>query len=72
LTCSPQWLFSKGNVMQKDKVQQLLDAFSEDVDLDAFLEKAYLLEKIEIGERQIAAGETTTLEEAKERLQKWL
>jgi hypothetical protein len=58
--------------MQKLKVQQILDAFPEDVDLDAFLEKAILLEKIEIGERQIANGETFTHEEAKQRLKKWL
>lgn len=58
--------------MQKVKVQQILDAFPEDVDLDAFLERALLLEKIEIGERQIAAGETTTHKDAKQRLQKWL
>jgi hypothetical protein len=58
--------------MQKQRVQQLLDAFSEDVDLDAFLEKIDLLEKIETGERQIAAGETTNHEDAKQRLQKLL
>jgi predicted transcriptional regulator len=58
--------------MRKQRVQEILDAFPEDVDLDAFLEKAIVLEKIEIGERQIANGETVTHEEAKKRLQKWL
>jgi predicted transcriptional regulator len=58
--------------MQKQRVQQLLDAFPEDVDLDAFLERVYVLEKIEIGERQIASGETIPHDEAKQRLQKWL
>lgn len=59
-------------VMRKLRVQQLLDDFPEEVDLDTFLERAYLLEKIEIGERQIISGETTTHEDAKQRLSKWL
>ena len=58
--------------MRKQRVQEILDALPEDVDLDAFLEKAIVLEKIEIGERQIANGETVTHDEAKRRLQKWL
>lgn len=58
--------------MQKEKVQQLLDTFPEDVDVDAFLEKVYLLRKIETGEQQIKAGEVVSHEEAKKRLDKWL
>jgi hypothetical protein len=58
--------------MQKEKVQQVLNAFPDDVNLDAFLEKVYLLEKLEIGERQIAAGETTSHDDARQRLKKWL
>lgn len=58
--------------MQKQRVQQLLDAFPDEVNVDAFLEKIYLLEKIEIGERQIDAGEVVPHDEAKQRLQKWL
>jgi len=58
--------------MQKAQVQRILDDFPDDVDLDAFLEKAYLLEKLEIGERQIAAGETVPHEQVKQRLDQWL
>ena len=58
--------------MQKQRVQQLLDAFPEDVNVDEFLEKVYLLEKIEIGERQIEAGQTVSHEDAKKRLEKRL
>jgi predicted transcriptional regulator len=58
--------------MQKQRVQQLLDSFPDDVNVDAFLERVYLLEKIEAGERQIEAGDTVSHEEAKQRLQKWL
>jgi predicted transcriptional regulator len=58
--------------MQKQRVQRVLDAFPEDVNVDEFLEKVYLLQKIETGERQIEAGETVSHEDAKQRLQKWL
>ena len=58
--------------MQKEKVQQVLDAFSDDVDLDAFLEEVYLLKKLELGEQQIASGEVVSHTDAKKRLEKWL
>lgn len=58
--------------MRKQQVQQVLDNFPEEVNVDEFLEKVYLLQKIEIGERQIQAGEVVTHDEAKQRLQKWL
>jgi hypothetical protein len=58
--------------MQKEKVLQVLDSFQDDVDVDAFLERICLLEKIEDGERQIANGETISHNDAKQRLQKWL
>ncbi len=58
--------------MQKEKVLQVLDTFQEDVDLDSFLERVYLAEKIEIGEKQIVAGEVISHESAKQRLKKWL
>ena len=58
--------------MQKERVLQVLDTFQDDVDLDSFLEQVYLMEKIEVGEKQIAAGEVVSHETAKQRLQKWL
>jgi hypothetical protein len=58
--------------MQKEKVLQVLDSYADDVDLDSFLEKVYLMDKIETGEKQIAAGEVTSHEDAKQRLKKWL
>jgi hypothetical protein len=51
--------------MQKQRLQLLLEAFPDNVDLDELFEKALVLEKLEMGERQIAAGETTTHEHAK-------
>lgn len=58
--------------MQKQTVQQLLDAFPDEVNVDAFLERVYLLQKIELGESQIRSGQTVSHEEAKKRLEKWL
>ena len=58
--------------MQKERVQQVLDSLPDDVDLDAFLEKLVLLQKIDAGERQIAAGQGVSHDDAKERLQQWL
>ena len=58
--------------MQKQQVQEVLDAFPEDVNVDEFLERIYLLQKIDLGERQIRAGETVSHEDAKKRLEKWL
>lgn len=58
--------------MQKTSLQSLLDAFPDEINLDEFLERAILHEKLEIGERQIAAGEVLEREEAKQRLSKWL
>ena len=60
--------------MLKEKVQQLVGDLPEevDVDVDALVEKLYLLEKIELGERQLAEGKGVPHEEAKKRLEKWL
>jgi len=58
--------------MQKAIVQQALDAFTEEVDVDEFFEKIYLLRKIELGEQQISAGELISHEDVKKRLEKWL
>jgi hypothetical protein len=58
--------------MLKEKVQQVVGEMPEDVDVDSLAERLYLLEKIELGERQLAQGEGIPHEEAKKRLEKWL
>jgi hypothetical protein len=58
--------------MQKQKVEQLLAKFPDDVDLDAFLERLILLEKIEEGERELANGKGIDHEDVKHRLAQWL
>jgi len=56
--------------MDKEKVQVVLDSFGTEVDVDAFLERVAVLDDIERGERQIAAGETLSHDEVRERLSK--
>lgn len=58
--------------MQKEKVQQVVCELPEEVDVDTLVEKLYLLEKLDLGEQQIARGEGIPHEEAKKRLKKWL
>ena len=58
--------------MEKVKIQRVVEELPDEVDVDALMEKLYLLEKIEIGEKQIAAGQGIPHEEAKKRLKKWL
>lgn len=58
--------------MQKETLQQMLVELPEEVNVDSLVEKLYLLDKIEQGERQLARGEGVPHEEAKQRLEKWL
>ena len=58
--------------MHKDKIQQLVDSLPEEVDVDALTEKLYLLRKIDIAEKQLAAGEGISHDDAKKRIDQWL
>ena len=61
-----------GAVMHKEKIQQVIDRLSDEVDVDALVEKLYLLDKIEVAEGHLAAGEGISHEDAKKRLAPWL
>ena len=43
--------------MSKEKILQVIDSFPDDVDLDALLDRLYVMEKIEVGEQQLDRGE---------------
>ena len=58
--------------MDKGKVMQVLDGMSDEVDVEALVEKLYLLKKIDDAERQLSAGQGVSHEEAKRRLAPWL
>ena len=59
-------MYAKGNH------SATLDEAPEDVNLDAFVERPCLLEKIELAEQQLAAGQGIPHEEVKQRLSQWL
>jgi hypothetical protein len=54
--------------MLKEKLRSILDEYPEEVDVDAFLKKVYLLQQLEIAEKQIARGEVIPHEIVKQRL----
>ena len=58
--------------MEKARIQQVLDTLPEEVDVDALLEKLYLLDKLEIAEKELAEGKAISHEDAKKRLKPWL
>jgi hypothetical protein len=58
--------------MHKETLQQVVGELPEEVDVDALIERLCLLEKIELGEQQLARGEGIPHEEAKKRLEQWL
>jgi hypothetical protein len=58
--------------MLKEKLQQVAGELPGDVDVDALVEKLYLLQELELGERQLAEGKGVSHEEAKMRCRRWL
>ena len=58
--------------MEKERLQQVIDEFPENVDIDALMDRLYLLKKIEVAEQQFANGQGIPHSEVKERLSKWL
>ena len=58
--------------MNKQRIQQLVDALPEDTELDVFIDKLNLLRKIEIGEQQLARGEAIPHEDVVRQLDEWL
>lgn len=58
--------------MDKRKVQDLLDGEPENVDVELFLSRLLLLEKIERAEVDLADGKGIPHAEVRRRLSKWL
>jgi len=58
--------------MEKARIQQVLDTLPEEVDVDSLLEKLYLLDKLQIAEKELAEGKGISHEDAKKRLKPWL
>jgi len=58
--------------MNKSRLEQVVATLPDDVDLEALIDKLYLLRKFEIAEAQIAVGDVVSHEEVKRRLAQWL
>ncbi len=58
--------------MKKTQLLETIQRMPEDISIDDLIERLIVLKKIEEGQRQVAAGETMTEEEAKRKLDKWL
>lgn len=58
--------------MDKQKVRHLLDEEPDEIDVDAFAERLFLLEKIARAEKQLTSGEGIAHEQVKQKLAEWL
>jgi hypothetical protein len=58
--------------VEKVRIHQVLDALPEEVDVDALMEKLYLLNKLQTAERELAEGKGIAHEDVKKRLKSWL
>ena len=56
----------------KERVLQALADMPDDAAIEDFMERLYLLCKVERGVAQAEAGQTVTQEVARERMAKWL
>ncbi|MBB1284417.1 hypothetical protein HRH25_08545 [Flavisolibacter sp. BT320] len=58
--------------MTKQQVLAALEDLPDKFDTHELFERILLLKKIEEGRKQISEGKTYTMDEAKEKLNKWL
>lgn len=59
-------------MLTKEKVLETVQSLPAEFSLDELVEHLIVLEKIERGLQQVEAGETKTMDEAKEAMKKWL
>lgn len=55
----------------KDKVRTAIEELPEDASFEDAMERLYVLYKVELGRRQVDAGQGIPHEEVKMRLKKW-
>ena len=58
-------------VTVRDRVLRVVEEMSQDVTFEDIMERMYLLQKIERGRQQIAAGQGIPHEEAKQQMKRW-
>jgi predicted transcriptional regulator len=57
--------------MKRDKVIEAVNELPQEFDLDELIEKLVLVEKVELGLKQLAEGKTVPHEQVKELVKKW-
>jgi hypothetical protein len=59
-------------MLVKEKVLDTIQSMPDEFTLDELVELLVLLEKVEIGLQQVEEGKTLSLEDAREKMKKWL
>lgn len=59
-------------MLNKERLIKTIEKMPDSFSLDDLLDNLVLIQKIEIGLEQSAAGETLTTTQAKQKLDKWL
>lgn len=57
--------------MKRDKVIEAVNELPQEFDLDELIEKLVLIEKVELGLKQLEEGKTVPHEQVKELVKKW-
>jgi hypothetical protein len=58
--------------MDKERVLEVVEEWPDNVDLDALIERLYLLRRLEIADEEIAEGKLLEQEEVERRMAPWL
>ena len=59
-------------MLLKEKVLKTVNGLPAEFSIDDLMERLIVLEKIEIGLKQVKEGKTVTTGEARQKLKKWL
>jgi hypothetical protein len=59
-------------MLVKERVLDTIQSMPDEFTLDELVELLVLLEKVEIGLQQVEEGKTLSLEDAREKMKKWL
>lgn len=59
------------DVSVKDRVRRALEEMPNDVSFEEVMERIFILQKVERGRQQIAAGEGIPHEEARRQMKRW-
>ena len=59
------------DVNVKDRVRRAIEEMPDDVSFEDVIERIFILQKVERGRQQIAAGEGIPHEEARRQMKRW-